>query len=76
MTAQPLTPAAERKRQQRARAAAGQVHRVAVYLTEEERRMLDCIAQQHYKANDSFCMGMALIAHYQRLIDMGLINAA
>ena len=36
-----LTPAAERKRQQRARAAAGQVHRVPVYLTEEQKRRLD-----------------------------------
>lgn len=34
-----LTPAAERKRQQRARAAAGQVHRVAVYLTEAEMEL-------------------------------------
>lgn len=32
---QPLTHA-ERKRQQRARAAAGQVHRVAVYLTAQQ----------------------------------------
>lgn len=36
MTTLTLTPAAERKRQQRARAAAGQVHRVAVYLTDWE----------------------------------------
>lgn len=44
MTRQPLTPAAERKRQQRARAAAGQVHRVAVYLTDEEAADLRDIA--------------------------------
>lgn len=38
---------AERKRQQRARAAAGQVHRVAVYLTEEELQAITFDGQTH-----------------------------